>query len=137
MDPRPATGIRKSCCACGRKKKKCDGFMPCRRCVDSGNHCVYAKRRGHLPRPRHQQRQRRWLDRDGVPLGGATKHSVPAAAPACEMLALKRCKFRASPATGLVGMRENTFLGDFFACVGFIPLTTQSHIRETMVKMMV
>ncbi|CAM9840360.1 unnamed protein product [Ectocarpus fasciculatus] len=34
-------------------------------------------------------------------------------------------------------MRENTFLGDFFACVGFVPLTTQSHIRETMVKMMV
>ncbi|CAM9219739.1 unnamed protein product [Ectocarpus sp. 4 AP-2014] len=137
MEPRPASGMRKSCCACGRKKKKCDGFMPCRRCVDSGNCCVYEKRRCHLPRPHQQQRQRRRLDRDGVPLGGGTKHSAPAAAPACEVLTLKRCKFRASPATGLVGMRENTFLGDFFACVGFIPLTTQSHIRETMVKMMV
>ncbi|CAM9352314.1 unnamed protein product [Ectocarpus sp. 8 AP-2014] len=137
MEPKPASGMRKSCCECGRKKKKCDGFMPCRRCVDSGNRCVYETRRGHLPRPCHQQRQRRRLGQDGVPLGGGTKHSAPAAAPACEMLALKRCKFRASPATGLVGMRENTFLGDFFACVGFIPLTTQSHIRETMVKMMV
>ncbi|CAM9904165.1 unnamed protein product [Ectocarpus fasciculatus] len=42
----------------------------------------------------------------------------------------------ASPATGLVGMQENTFLSDFFSCFGFLPLTTQSHIRGTMVKIM-
>ncbi|CAM9426606.1 unnamed protein product [Ectocarpus sp. 8 AP-2014] len=48
------------------------------------------------------------------------------------------CKFRlsASPATGLVGMQENAFLSDFFGCVGFLPLTTQSHVREAMVTMM-
>ncbi|CAM9112194.1 unnamed protein product [Ectocarpus sp. 13 AM-2016] len=34
-------------------------------------------------------------------------------------------------------MQENAFLGDFFGCVGFLPLTTQSHIRETMVNIMV
>ncbi|CBN75397.1 hypothetical protein Esi_0093_0008 [Ectocarpus siliculosus] len=33
-------------------------------------------------------------------------------------------------------MEENAFLSDFFGCVGFLPLTTKSHIRETMVKIM-
>lgn len=36
-----------------------------------------------------------------------------------------RCRLSASPATGLVGMKENGFLSDFFSCVGFLPLTTQ------------
>ncbi|CAM9555961.1 unnamed protein product [Ectocarpus fasciculatus] len=52
------------------------------------------------------------------------------------MLPFKRCRLSASPATGLVGMQENAFLSDFFGCVGFLPLTTPSHIRETMVKIM-
>ncbi|CAN0107494.1 unnamed protein product [Ectocarpus sp. 6 AP-2014] len=47
-----------------------------------------------------------------------------------------RCRFSASPATGLVGMQENAFLSDFFGCVGFLPLTTESHVREAMVSMM-
>ncbi|CAM9615713.1 unnamed protein product [Ectocarpus fasciculatus] len=34
-------------------------------------------------------------------------------------------------------MQENAFLSDFFGCVGFLPLTTHSHIRETMVNIMV
>ncbi|CAM9151229.1 unnamed protein product [Ectocarpus sp. 8 AP-2014] len=33
-------------------------------------------------------------------------------------------------------MEENAFLSDFFGCVGFLPLTTKSRIRETMVKIM-
>eukprot|EP00903_Cladosiphon_okamuranus_P015988 g14766.t1 len=52
------------------------------------------------------------------------------------ILPFKRCRLSASPATGLVGMQENNFLSDFFGCVGFLPLTTASHIRETMVKIM-
>ncbi|CAN0200762.1 unnamed protein product [Ectocarpus sp. 8 AP-2014] len=57
------------------------------------------------------------------------------------MLAMKRyrkLRFRlsVSPATGLVGMQENVFLSDFFSCFGFLPLTTQSYIREAMVKIM-
>ncbi|CAM9311543.1 unnamed protein product [Ectocarpus sp. 12 AP-2014] len=52
------------------------------------------------------------------------------------MLPLKRFRLSASPATGLVGMQENAFLSDFFGCVGFYPLTTQSHIRGAMVRMM-
>jgi len=38
---------------------------------------------------------------------------------------LCRCRWSASPATGLVGMEENGFLRDFFGCAGFLPLTTQ------------
>ncbi|CBN75409.1 expressed unknown protein [Ectocarpus siliculosus] len=52
------------------------------------------------------------------------------------MLSLKRFRLSASPATGLVGMQENAFLSDFFGCVGLLPLTTPSHIRGVMVKMM-
>ncbi|CAN0152026.1 unnamed protein product [Ectocarpus sp. 4 AP-2014] len=33
-------------------------------------------------------------------------------------------------------MQENAFLSDFFGCHGFLPLTTPSQIRETMVKIM-
>ncbi|CAN0224657.1 unnamed protein product, partial [Ectocarpus fasciculatus] len=33
-------------------------------------------------------------------------------------------------------MEENAFLSDFFGCVGFLPLTTQSNIREAMVQIM-
>ncbi|CAM9696229.1 unnamed protein product [Ectocarpus fasciculatus] len=33
-------------------------------------------------------------------------------------------------------MQENAFLSDFFGCVGFLPLTTKSDIRETMIKIM-
>eukprot|EP00903_Cladosiphon_okamuranus_P015997 g14773.t2 len=32
-------------------------------------------------------------------------------------------------------MKENTFISDFFGCIGFLPLTTRSDIRETMVNM--
>ena len=38
-----------------------------------------------------------------------------------------RCSLSPSPATGLVGMQENTFLSDFFACVGFLPLVTKRY----------
>ncbi|CAM9645579.1 unnamed protein product, partial [Ectocarpus sp. 13 AM-2016] len=47
-----------------------------------------------------------------------------------------RFRVSLSPATGLVGMEENVFLSDLFGCVGFLPLTTKSHIRETMVETM-
>ncbi|CBN75414.1 expressed unknown protein [Ectocarpus siliculosus] len=64
------------------------------------------------------------------------RHSSSGALLACGMLPLKRFRLSASPATGLVGMQENTFLSDFFGCVGFLPLTTPSHIRGEMVRMM-
>ncbi|CAN0121203.1 unnamed protein product, partial [Ectocarpus fasciculatus] len=52
------------------------------------------------------------------------------------MFRLTRCRLSASPATGLVGMQENAYLSDFFGCVGCLPLTTPSHIRGAMVRMM-
>ncbi|CAN0364964.1 unnamed protein product [Ectocarpus sp. 6 AP-2014] len=64
---------------------------------------------------------------ESTPLGAfATSGTLP----------LKRFRLGASPATGLVGLQENAFLSDFFGCAGFLPLTTKSHIRETMVKVM-
>ncbi|CAM9403759.1 unnamed protein product, partial [Ectocarpus sp. 8 AP-2014] len=49
---------------------------------------------------------------------------------------IARFRLSASPATGLVGMQENAFLKDFFGCVGLLPLTTPSHVRGAMVRMM-
>ncbi|CAN0499347.1 unnamed protein product, partial [Ectocarpus sp. 8 AP-2014] len=48
-----------------------------------------------------------------------------------------RCRFSASPATGLVGMQENGFLSNFFDSVGFLPLATQRDVREVMVTLMI
>ncbi|CAN0188031.1 unnamed protein product [Ectocarpus sp. 4 AP-2014] len=75
-------------------------------------------------------------DRDGVNAKEVLLHSTTGALMTSGMLPFKRCKLSASPATGLVGMQENAFLSDFFGCVGFLPLTTPSHIRETMVTIM-
>ncbi|CAN0339839.1 unnamed protein product, partial [Ectocarpus fasciculatus] len=47
-----------------------------------------------------------------------------------------RCRLSASPATGLVGMQENVFLCDFFGCLGILPLTTESTVRNAMVEVM-
>ncbi|CAM9724096.1 unnamed protein product [Scytosiphon promiscuus] len=133
-------GMRRSCDDCGRKKKRCDGEQPCRRCVRSESQCNYSKRRWHhpdLPHQRHHQRQPKQMDRDAVHPRADLVHSTPGGPLEHRMLPFKRCTMRPSPATGLVGMEENAFLGDFFGCVGFMPLTTQSEIREAMVKIMV
>ncbi|CAM9517697.1 unnamed protein product, partial [Ectocarpus sp. 12 AP-2014] len=107
-----------------------------RRCVRSGSQCTYSKRRRHLLQT-HKQPDLRQPDRDGAHGGEVPLHSTPPGALATSgRLPLTRFGLSASPATGLVGMQENAFLGDFFGCVGFLPLTTQSHIRETMVNIM-
>ncbi|CAM9597989.1 unnamed protein product [Ectocarpus sp. 13 AM-2016] len=116
----------------------CDTLICCvRRCVGSGGQCAYIVRRWHLPKPHQQQHQPQRPDRDGAHGREVLKQSVqPGALVACGMMPLKRFRLSASPATGLVGMQENAFLSDFFACVGFVPLTSHSRIRETMVKIM-
>ncbi|CAN0391081.1 unnamed protein product, partial [Ectocarpus sp. 12 AP-2014] len=146
-------GMRRSCSECGRTKKRCDGQQPCGRCVKSGSQCTYSRRRWHLPQPPQQERQPERPDRDGMYGREAPLHPTPHGVFVTSgMLPMKRtllrsafvpyrgatCRFRlsASPATGLVGMQENAFLSDFFGCVGFLPLTTNSYIRETMVKIM-
>ncbi|CAM9901202.1 unnamed protein product [Ectocarpus fasciculatus] len=142
---RPALpGMRRSCSECGRKKKSCDGQQPCGRCVRSGNECTYSKRRWHLPKPHQEQRQRQGPDRDGAHDRDLMLQSSPPgvlsttgrALATTGRIPLKRVRLSASPATGLVGMRENAFLGDFFACIGLLPLATQSQMREAMVRMM-
>ncbi|CAM9299056.1 unnamed protein product [Ectocarpus sp. 8 AP-2014] len=130
-------GMRRSCTECGRKKKRCDGLQPCRRCVGSGGQCAYIMRRWHLPKPHQQQHRPQRPDRDGAHGREVLLQlAQPGALVTCGMLPLKRFRLSASPATGLVGMQENAFLSGFFGCVGFVPLTSHSHIRETMVKIM-
>eukprot|EP00903_Cladosiphon_okamuranus_P008652 g8295.t1 len=51
-------------------------------------------------------------------------------------LPLKRGRFSASPATGLVGLQENEFLGDFFGALDFLALTDRSTVRDAMVRIM-
>ncbi|CAM9468849.1 unnamed protein product [Ectocarpus fasciculatus] len=126
-------GIRRSCCECGRQKKKCDGRMPCSRCFGAGVQCIYVKRKSTHPQYERKQQLR---GPAGTLSTDLLHHSSSGAVLACGTLPLKRLRLSASPATGLVGMQENEFLSDFFGCVGFLPLTTQSHIRGEMVKMM-
>ncbi|CAB1096251.1 unnamed protein product [Ectocarpus sp. CCAP 1310/34] len=128
-------GMRRSCCECGRKKRKCDGMAPCSRCLRSGVQCTYSKRKPHQPQTQHQH-QRRPRGPACMPSTELLRHSSSGALQASGMLPLKRFRLSASPATGLVGMQENAFLSDFFGCVGFLPLTTPSHIRGEMVRMM-
>ncbi|CAM9342421.1 unnamed protein product [Ectocarpus sp. 12 AP-2014] len=129
--------MRRSCSECGRKKKSCDGQRPCGRCVRSGDECTYSERRHRYDYRRHMQRHRfQGPDRDDVNSKEVLLNSTTGAFMTSDMLPFKRCRLSASPATGLVGMQENAFLSDFFGCVGFLPLTTPSHIRETMVTVM-
>ncbi|CAM9174759.1 unnamed protein product [Ectocarpus sp. 4 AP-2014] len=128
-------GMRRSCCECGRKKRKCDGLAPCSRCLGSGVQCTYSKRKPHQPQPqhRHQPNQRRSAGMQSTEL---LRQSSSGELLVCAMLPFKRFRLSASPATGLVGMQESVFLSNFFGCVGFLPLTTPSHIRGEMVRMM-
>ncbi|CAN0231400.1 unnamed protein product, partial [Scytosiphon promiscuus] len=109
------------------------------RCVHSGCQCNYSKRRWHHPNHTKERQQPLSEERntDADQANADVDHTTPDALLEQRLLPLKRCKLRASPATGLVGMRENAFLSDFFGCVGFLPLTSQSQIRATMVKLMV
>ncbi|CAM9560265.1 unnamed protein product [Scytosiphon promiscuus] len=52
------------------------------------------------------------------------------------MAPLKRPRLSPSPATGLIGLRENVYIGDFFQTMGFLPFTSESFIRTAMVRTM-
>ncbi|CAN0213817.1 unnamed protein product [Scytosiphon promiscuus] len=131
-------GLRRSCEPCRRKKKRCDGGQPCTRCAPTGGECQYNKNRWHYPQKLLHRQQRQLTDgeRDIVRAGEDLAPSTTGALPGHRMLPLKRCRLRASPATGLVGMQENAFLSYFFNCVGFLSLTDESQVRETMVRIM-
>ncbi|CAM9393289.1 unnamed protein product, partial [Hapterophycus canaliculatus] len=108
------------------------------RCVRTESECKYIKRRWHHgdPLQHRQQDHPRQSDHDAMLVGEDAVHPTSGALVKHRMLPFKRCRLRASPATGLVGMQENAFLSDFFGCVGFLPLTDESQIRETVVKIM-
>ncbi|CAM9554408.1 unnamed protein product [Ectocarpus sp. 4 AP-2014] len=121
--------VRKSCDRCSFLKRKCDGSTPCRRCVDMGmeDGCTYSRRRARTCKP-HQKR-RSLTDTEGATKAEA-RHRGP------QHVAIKRFRLSASPATGLVGMQESSFLTGFFSSVGFLQLTTRRDVRETMVTLM-
>ncbi|CAM9723910.1 unnamed protein product [Scytosiphon promiscuus] len=132
-------GMRRSCETCRRKKKRCDGEQPCSRCTRTRSECSYNKSLWHhSDEPRHlQQRRPHQSDREVVYSREHRFHPTPCAPTEDRVLPFKRCRLRASPATGLVGMRENAFLSDFFGCIGFLPLANESQIREAMVRIMI
>ncbi|CAM9723979.1 unnamed protein product [Scytosiphon promiscuus] len=132
-------GMRRSCETCRRKKKRCDGEQPCSRCVRSESKCIYDKNRWHhCNQPQHEQERRpHQSGRQAVYSREHRFHSTSGALMEYQTLPFKRCRLRASPATGLVGMQENAYLSDFFCCVGFLPLANESQIREAMVKIMI
>ncbi|CAM9439113.1 unnamed protein product [Ectocarpus sp. 4 AP-2014] len=103
------------------------------RCFGAGVQCTYIKRKSTHPQYQRKQQLRGLAGTQSTEL---LRHSLSGAFLARDTLPLKRCRLSASPATGLVGMQENAFLSDFFGCVGFLPLTTRSHIRGAMVTMM-
>ncbi|CAB1102842.1 unnamed protein product [Ectocarpus sp. CCAP 1310/34] len=88
--------------------------------------CTYSRRRARTCKPYIKR-----LPRDTE---GATK--AKARYRGSQDVAIKRFRLSASPATGLVGMQENSFLTSFFSSVGFLPLTTRRDVRETMVTLM-
>lgn len=47
----------------------------------------------------------------------------------CTCFGVVRGRFSASPATGLVGLQENEFLGDFFECLGFLSLASEGSVK--------
>eukprot|EP00903_Cladosiphon_okamuranus_P014173 g13171.t2 len=80
-----------------------------------------------------------WLtDGDAAPaLTRAGGRSVLASSPSGGerlWLPLERSRFSASPATGLVGLQENVFLTDFFACLGFLSLTSHGNVSGICVS---
>ncbi|CAM9370652.1 unnamed protein product [Ectocarpus sp. 12 AP-2014] len=88
--------------------------------------CTYSRRRVRTCKP--------YKKRSPTDTEGATKAEVRHRG--SQDMAIKRFRLSASPATGLVGMQENSFLTSFFSSVGFLPLTTRRDVRETMVTLM-
>ncbi|CAM9691341.1 unnamed protein product, partial [Ectocarpus sp. 6 AP-2014] len=142
--------IRRSCDFCNGRKKKCDGdgVNRCSYCINKKNpHCIYSPRRPQKPRARKVPAAPTpttsttttttiapTTSRGGG--GGGAGGGGGLLAEALVRPSLKRGRLGMSLATGLVGTQENAFLGDFFGCMGFLPLTCQSTVREAMVRIL-
>ncbi|CAM9553176.1 unnamed protein product [Scytosiphon promiscuus] len=142
-----APGQKKSCDLCVFRKRKCDGAMPtCGFCRSRGSECHYSFRRPNRPRGYARDAA---VERGGQPRleeGGKTGSGYGSGEEeSCETeqrqpepppIGWKRIRLSPSPATGLVGTKENAFLGSFFSCLGFLPLTHERLIRGTMMDIL-
>ncbi|CAB1118852.1 unnamed protein product [Ectocarpus sp. CCAP 1310/34] len=155
----------KSCTFCAKRKRSCDSRRPrCSLCIEKNQpHCHYPlkplpKRAAAKPTAARRLSSSSSSSSDcSISSGDASKAkrlaeahevasygagSVLATVDTRSMptvrgrMSLKRCRLSASPATGLVGMQENGFLGAFFGCLGILPLTTESTVRNAMVEVM-
>ncbi|CAN0144471.1 unnamed protein product [Ectocarpus sp. 12 AP-2014] len=144
------TTIRRSCDFCNGRKKKCDGdgVNRCSYCINKKNpHCIYSPRRPQKPRARKAPAAPTpttstttiispTTSRGGGGGAGGAGAGGGLLVKALVRPSLKRGRLGMSLATGLVGTQENAFLGDFFGCMGFLPLTCQSTVREAMVRIL-
>eukprot|EP00752_Nemacystus_decipiens_P002827 g2635.t1 len=161
MPKKDARPLKKTCDFCVQRKRSCDGFAV-RRC----SFCIATKQPECHYRPRRSRRSRPFGNGDDdddyaqglppPPSGGRSFWPVDGetGSPALTsagghststglhygrerlLLPLKRGQFSASPATGLIGLQENEFLGDFFGCLGFLSLASESTVRRAMVSVM-
>ncbi|CAM9613649.1 unnamed protein product [Ectocarpus sp. 12 AP-2014] len=157
--------LKKSCDFCFKRRKRCDGRAQrrCSFCVEKGRpECHYSTRslpsmssktptvvptsgeedgvRGDSPQTGLSLWAGAEADNDGNADAGAQhtakKGSGTAVGVTGLVLPFKRARLSASPATGLAGLLENELLGDFFGCLGFLSLATESIVRGAMVSVM-
>ncbi|CAM9789924.1 unnamed protein product, partial [Scytosiphon promiscuus] len=150
--------LKKSCDFCVRRKRYCDGFgrKRCSFCIEKNQiECHYSIRSPITP---SRVSMKSTLRRNATqqcpgrpPLAGRSffaqektgEKKCPPKRPAAEsaptvtsLPPLKRSQLSASPATGLVGLQENEFLKDFYECLGFLSLASESTVRSAMVSVM-
>ncbi|CAN0095400.1 unnamed protein product, partial [Ectocarpus fasciculatus] len=165
VEAAPPRETYKSCTFCAKRKRACDSRRPrCSLCVEKNQpHCHYPlkplrKRASAKPAAARRLSSSSSSSSDcSISSRDASKTKRLAAAPTVASfgtggvlatvdarsmpavpgrMSLKRCRLSASPATGFVGMQENGFLCDFFGCLGILPLTTESTVRNAMVEVM-
>eukprot|EP00903_Cladosiphon_okamuranus_P014223 g13214.t1 len=108
--------------------------------------CHYSVRRPTGPRPDSARRRASKVfpgkagtattrpSRDLIDSGGSSGLISGSHCPT--KLLLQRACLTPSPATGLIGLRENAYIADFFRTLGFLPFVSESFIRKAMVKTM-
>ncbi|CAN0062531.1 unnamed protein product [Ectocarpus sp. 12 AP-2014] len=143
---------------CARRKRACDSRKPrCSYCIEKKRpYCFYRLKSATKPGAEDQLSLSSTFPaswgvvstamRPANPPRVASHGGMEVLATAADILSIptvpeypsfkSRCRLSASPATGLVGMKENGFLCDFFGCFGILPLTTESTVRNAMVEIM-
>ncbi|CAN0378950.1 unnamed protein product, partial [Pylaiella littoralis] len=159
ITPKVITKKKNKCDFCVKRKRPCDGlgFKHCSFCIAKNRpECRYSHRlptpsrvattktftrstdmgenvahASQLPPPQLSD-QRSWHADGANAIQGERHHTATGPLP----LPLKRGQFSASPATGLIGLQENGFLSDFFDCLGFLSLASESGVRTAIFSVM-